>query len=115
MSDDQIRHLLKRVAAELHDTQQRLHKVQEDQQEPIAIVGMACRLPGGLDSPELLWQLVAEGGDAVGDFPTDRGWDVEGLYDPDPDSPGKSYTRNGAFLRGVADFDADFFLSLIHI
>jgi len=109
MSDDQIRNLLKRVAAELHDTQQRLHKVQEDQQEPIAIVGMACRLPGGLDSPELLWELVAEGGDAVGGFPTDRGWDVEGLYDPDPDSPGKSYTRNGAFVRGVADFDADFF------
>ncbi|QMU71143.1 type I polyketide synthase [Streptacidiphilus sp. P02-A3a] len=109
MSDDQIRHLLKRVAAELHDTQQRLHKVQEDAQEPIAIVGMACRLPGGLDTPELLWELVAAGGDAVGGFPTDRGWDVEGLYDPDPDSPGKSYTRNGAFVRGVADFDADFF------
>ncbi|QEU90081.1 type I polyketide synthase [Streptomyces kanamyceticus] len=77
--------------------------------EPIAIVGMACRLPGGVTSPEELWQVLRAGGDAVSDFPTDRGWDLEGLYNPDPDSIGTSYSRSGAFLSGVSGFDAGFF------
>ncbi|GGN39088.1 polyketide synthase [Streptomyces fuscichromogenes] len=77
--------------------------------EPIAIVGMACRLPGGVESPEQLWQLLCDGRDGIGDFPTDRGWHLENLFHPDPDHPGTSYTRAGGFLHGAAGFDADFF------
>ncbi|MEU7820603.1 type I polyketide synthase [Catellatospora sp. NPDC049133] len=77
--------------------------------DPIVITGMACRLPGGVESPEQLWDLVARGGDAVGDFPADRGWDVAGVYDPDPDAAGKSYTRQGGFVSGIDRFDAGLF------
>ncbi|EUA90826.1 beta-ketoacyl synthase, N-terminal domain protein [Mycobacterium ulcerans str. Harvey] len=77
--------------------------------EPVAVVGMGCRYPGGIATPEGLWEMVAAGRDVVSDFPTDRGWDGASLFDPDPDAVGKSYTRSGGFLTEVAGFDAEFF------
>ncbi|AZS76236.1 polyketide synthase [Streptomyces lydicus] len=82
---------------------------QAEHDEPVAIVAMSCRFPGGAGSPEELWGLLAEGGDGVVPFPVDRGWDVEGLYDPEPGRPGKVSTREGGFLPGVDEFDPGFF------
>ncbi|GAA2552924.1 hypothetical protein GCM10010435_24070 [Winogradskya consettensis] len=77
--------------------------------EPIAIVAMTCRYPGGVTSPEELWRVVTGGIDTVSEFPSDRGWDLGALYDPDPDRPGTSYTQAGGFLADVAGFDASLF------
>jgi acyl transferase domain-containing protein/acyl carrier protein len=77
--------------------------------EPIAIIGMACRYPGGVTSPDELWDLVVAGGDAITEFPTDRGWDVASVYDETGDGDNKTYTRSGGFLHDAGDFDAAFF------
>ncbi|WP_232247424.1 type I polyketide synthase [Kitasatospora azatica] len=80
-----------------------------DEQDPVVIVGMACRFPGGVRSPDDLWQLVDTGTDAIGDFPDDRGWDLATLHHPDPERIGTSYVSQGGFVRDVTDFDAEFF------
>ncbi|WP_191499889.1 type I polyketide synthase, partial [Mycobacterium simulans] len=77
--------------------------------DPIAVVGMACRFPGGVDSPTALWDVVSSGTDTMGSFPTDRGWNLAELFDPAPDAVGKTYTSNGAFFPSAAEFDAEFF------
>ncbi|MGR3939580.1 type I polyketide synthase, partial [Streptomyces sp. BRA346] len=100
---------LKWMTTELRRARRRLTEVEADAQEPIAIVAMSCRFPGGIGSPEDLWRLVDEGGDAISGFPADRGWDIEGLADPDPDRKGTFYNSGGGFLDGVADFDPGFF------
>ncbi|MET9296380.1 SDR family NAD(P)-dependent oxidoreductase [Streptomyces sp. NPDC003077] len=109
MNEDKLRDYLKRATTDLRQARRRVRELEGRDREPIAIIGMSCRFPGGVESPEDLWRLLAEGGDAISGFPTDRGWDVDALYDPDPDRPGKVTTRHGGFLHDAADFDAEFF------
>ncbi|WP_395575163.1 SDR family NAD(P)-dependent oxidoreductase [Streptomyces sp. BK79] len=106
---ERLSYYLKRVTTDLQDTRRQLREIQEERREPIAVVGIGCRFPGEVASPEDLWRLLVSGGNAVADFPADRGWDLASLFDPDPDRPGTSYTRRGAFLADAADFDAEFF------
>src|SRR5579863_10316113 len=109
MSEDaKLREYLKRVLTELRSSNQRLREIEQDAADPVVVVGMGCRLPGGVGCPEDLWSLVSEGVDAVSGFPSDRGWPPD-LFDADPSVAGKSYVREGGFLVGAGDFDAGFF------
>ncbi|MEV1294073.1 type I polyketide synthase [Pseudonocardia sp. NPDC049635] len=108
-TEDRLRDYLRRATVDLRTTRARLEEVRERAGEPLAIVGMSCRFPGGVTTPAQLWEAVDAGRDLVGPFPTDRGWDLEALYDPDGDTPGTSYVREGGFLDDVAGFDAAFF------
>ncbi|WSP52748.1 type I polyketide synthase (plasmid) [Streptomyces sp. NBC_01243] len=107
--EEKLRDYLKRTTADLRRTRQRLRDMEAEQQQPIAIVGMSCRYPGGVTSPEDLWQLVSTGTDGVSGFPDDRGWNLGGLYEADAGQDGKSATEEGGFLYGAGDFDAGFF------
>ncbi|HEY8980292.1 MAG TPA: beta-ketoacyl synthase N-terminal-like domain-containing protein, partial [Streptomyces sp.] len=108
-NEEKLRYFLKRVTGELQETRQHLDEVTSAAREPIAVIGMGCRFPGGVRSPEDLWRLLTDGTDTMSEFPADRGWDLETLYDPDTGRPGTSYVREGAFLDGAAEFDAAFF------
>ncbi|GAA1643016.1 acyl transferase domain-containing protein/acyl carrier protein [Actinoplanes couchii] len=107
--EEKLVEYLKWVTANLHETRQRLEQVEAGANEPIAIVGMACRLPGGVESPDDLWALVAGERDGISPFPTDRGWDLDTLAAGGAGGQGRSASLEGGFLDGIADFDAAFF------
>ncbi|GAA2404733.1 hypothetical protein GCM10010191_10580 [Actinomadura vinacea] len=111
MSTDErkLREYLTRVMGELDQTERRLRAAEARNSEPIAIVGMACRFPGGVRSPEDLWRLVASGEDAIGELPVNRGWDLDGIHDPEPGGDATTYVKVGGFLEGATDFDPEFF------
>ncbi|MGW7097751.1 type I polyketide synthase, partial [Streptomyces sp. NPDC054874] len=108
-NEEQLRSYLRFVTSDLHEARERLERLEAEQHAPIAIVGMSCRFPGGVRSPEELWDFVAAGGDAISGFPKDRGWDLDTLFGTDPDGTGTSSTAAGGFVYDAGEFDAGFF------
>jgi acyl transferase domain-containing protein/acyl carrier protein len=109
MSEQKLRDYLRRVTLDLRKARRDLRELQQRQREPIAIVGIACRYPGGVSSAEELWQLVDGGVDAIGDFPSDRGWDLDSAGEPELETGGADYAKQGGFLYDATQFDAEFF------
>ncbi|MGW1453255.1 type I polyketide synthase, partial [Micromonospora sp. NPDC002411] len=109
LTEDKLLDYLKRVTADLHQTRQRLREVEAGEQEPIAIIGMGCRFPGDVRTPEDLWQLLLDGRDAMAEFPDDRGWDLDALFGDGTGAAGTSDARQAGFVYDAADFDAAFF------
>uniref|UniRef100_UPI000A886F06 type I polyketide synthase n=1 Tax=Actinomadura kijaniata TaxID=46161 RepID=UPI000A886F06 len=108
-NEERLRDYLKRTTASLRQVRRRLQEAEDREHEPIAVVSMACRFPGGVASPEDLWDLLVAEKDTVGDVPAERGWNIDDIYDPDPDAVGRTYTREGSFLADADRFDAGFF------
>ncbi|MFI1918306.1 SDR family NAD(P)-dependent oxidoreductase [Nocardia sp. NPDC020380] len=108
-NEERLSRYLRKLTGDLRAAKKHIQDLEDRAGEPIAIVGMSCRFPGGVETPAQLWELVAADGDAVGPLPADRGWDLARLYDADPDTPGTIYTREGGFLDAAGDFDAGFF------
>ncbi|QUR68935.1 type I polyketide synthase [Mycobacterium spongiae] len=108
-TETRLREYLQKATNDLRKSKQRVRNLERRVREPVAVVGMGCRYPGGVGSAEGLWDVVVGGRDVIGDFPGDRGWDVGGLFDADPDVVGKFYNRHGGFLDDAAGFDAGFF------
>jgi polyketide synthase 12 len=109
---DQLQHAteaLRKALVQVERLKSKNRALLERSGEPIAIVGMSCRFPGGVESPDGLWDMVAQQRDVMSEFPNDRGWDLDRLFDDDPDAPHKCYARSGGFVDGVAGFDAAFF------
>ncbi|KMS65819.1 hypothetical protein ACH49_30260, partial [Streptomyces leeuwenhoekii] len=108
-SYEKVVEALRKSLEEVQTLKKRNRALSEASREPIAVVGMACRFPGEVAGPEDLWRLVAEGRDAISGFPGDRGWDLDSLFDPDPDRSGTSYVSQGGFVHDAGLFDAGLF------
>ncbi|HEY8979390.1 MAG TPA: type I polyketide synthase [Streptomyces sp.] len=110
MTDEaQLVEYIRRLTGELRQSHRRVRQLEDAGSEPLAVVGIGCRFPGGVTGPDELWRLVDEGRDAVGEMPAGRGWDFDALFAADPDAPGSSHAREGGFLHDAAAFDAGFF------